>query len=303
MPTDQDQPTTLDQVAHLLADAAAHGDRDLPVGGSAALVRARTDSQGVDVAVLSGVGDPAVAMRGTDLPEPWDAVGIVSPATAHRLDPPTAAEGTTCRIGFALMVARDGTMTHAVRSAEADDPPWLPAAARNGGAGRLVDACRRTIGLPTAPPEGSPAALWSALWLDAVTTWVLAEPSGPHPWADVAAMHPASRLLGVPVVSLVAECALDDAAARLAVECTWADARRAIAEGLVTVPGLEPTHARWFDDGSLSRAAPEGLPEIPDALSMLDAVVTPTVLARIAAVVLHSARAADAAVASSTGGT
>lgn len=304
-------PAPLPQLAAVLAAAVADPDplddlapdvEDLPAIDEPALVRVRRAGGTVELAMRFGVGDPAVALRCTSLPEPWDAIGIVAPGTARPLptddatdDPPSDhAEPPACRIGFALLVDRTGASAHAVRAAGTDAPAWLTDGPSGPGRGRLVDACRRVVGQPTEPPTTAPSALWNALWLDAVVTWVLERPAGPHPWPVVASLHPAGTLLGIPADRLGIDGVLDEAARQLAAQRCWADARAAVAAGSIRVPGLDAADAEWFDDGAFSRAALEELPEVPDALSILDAVVAPSLLARVAAVVLHAARAAPA---------
>ena len=150
------------------------------------------------------------------------------------------------------------------------------------GVGRLVDACRRCLGLPTAPPPSDSTALWALLWLDEL----LARAARGEPPAD-----PDAAVRAHPAVAMVADGApdlLDEAVSRLTrlgqmlgEARPWPELRRRAAAGEWPVEGLDAAGAAWMDDGMFARWVVAGFPLLDDYLLELDRLVPASVVASV----------------------
>ncbi|HEV8297861.1 MAG TPA: hypothetical protein VGQ20_11205, partial [Acidimicrobiales bacterium] len=121
--------------------------------------------------------DVVAALAGFRAPPSWEAFGIVAPARAQSLDdsaPPRP-------VVIAVFADRSGHSTDVLGGFDG------PAAVSGEGEGRLLDVCRRILGLATPPPEHD-VALWSAFeWLDRALRAVLdADLGEPPAWAVLA---------------------------------------------------------------------------------------------------------------------
>lgn len=327
-------PPTLDDLAELLADTACDppteqrpsrsADRgDHHVSRLPALVRLRYVGDTFDLAVLSNVDDPVTALRGTSLPATWDAIGVVARGTARRVDGRTQDATADDRpIGFAVLVARTGQITSAIRD-RADRSLITTAAMRlpsdgadpaSGGSpsatdgdrfpsstadstlvpadGRLLDACCRHLGLRTPPPDTAPSLALATLWIDRIIETVLANPERPHRWFRLVGLHPLVGLFHLRPSELVADGRLERTVRQSSTDLTWPSLRDACADGRLDVPGVPAEHARWFDDGSFCRALMESLPSPVDGLHLLEAMLPADTVGRVAATLLCSTRAA-----------
>ena len=131
--------------------------------------------------------------------------------------------------------------------------------------GRVVDACRRVLGLPTPPAPGSPQVWATVVWVDAVLAATLAADLGEPPgWHALAALDP-----------------LDHAGDRAGL--TWSLVRASCAAGLVVVPGVDAELAAWMDDGMFAREATAALPPLFDMLHDLRDLLAPHVLDHVLA--------------------
>ena len=128
--------------------------------------------------------DVVCALGGFVAPASWAAFGVVAPGLAHDLGAP---DEPPVPVVACALVDRDGRVVSEVR-----DVLGEPCA---GGAsqGRVVDVCRRALGLPTDPPPFG-TAVWHALqWVDRVLTAVLDADLGDVPsWDALDALDLAS---------------------------------------------------------------------------------------------------------------
>lgn len=246
-PTPGEGPATLVR----LRNAPAHHHRNEP-------------HDRLELGVLElGDAHPADALVGLDAPPDWLAVGVVGHGRLRVLDdagPVTAAAPQVLGHGrHVLLVARGGAWATRLTRDDGSLPHAEEGRGPVGGpVGLLADACRRALGLPTPPPPTDTGPLWAALWLDAV---VAAAGGAIVPtWPDVAAHHPAARLLLDTADGDRVAAELLGLGRRLAQERSWRRLRDACAAGTWPVPGLDPGEAGWFDLGAFARRVLGELP-------------------------------------------
>jgi hypothetical protein len=116
--------------------------------------------------------DPVLGLFGRIAGPETTAVGMVGPARARSMeDAEIGGHGQ-----FVHLLRRDGMAVTVV-------PPSGEAPSRTLGptdepqVGRVPDACRRILGLPTAPPPTSTVGLWVDTWLDLVFLRALRPPT------------------------------------------------------------------------------------------------------------------------------
>jgi hypothetical protein len=117
--------------------------------------------------------------------------------------------------------------------------------------GRLVDALRRGLGLPTDPPAMSSAAIIGALWLAALAAE--GRRCGHRlGWAEVTALHPAAPALVDDGHTL--SSAEVDAVTRVAPRAwTWERLRADTISGGGLCDLVAPDIAAWMDTGMFAR--------------------------------------------------
>jgi hypothetical protein len=179
--------------------------------------------------------DVVRALGGFHAPRSWEAFAVVAPGVAHRLD-----SGQSQRIVIGALAARDGFTATALTGLA--DPP------SDGGDGRVLDACRRVLGLPTAPPTHGPE-LWAAThWVDAILGTVVGADLGQVPsWDTLRALDRGARYAGGP----------------------WSVVRRRCASGRLRIPSIDARGAAWMDDGMFSREALTAYPPITELVADL----------------------------------
>jgi hypothetical protein len=193
-------------------------------------------------------GDVVDALAGFTAPPEWAAFALVAPATAHHLDRVTSQPAF-----LGVLAARDGTTASALRGSTVE-LQVRAAGSSEAGDGRVLDACRRVLGLSTAAPVHAPQ-LWAAHhWADAVLAAVLAADLGARPsWPELAVLDP-----GVTARNL-----------------TWCTLRGRCAAGALRIPSLSPRAAAWMDDGMFSREALAGYPPLPSMVADLRELLPP----------------------------
>jgi hypothetical protein len=208
---------------------------------------------------LEGV-HPVDALLGFVAPDDWRAIGVCT--TGRALSP-----GGTEAVTVTLLVDRAGTAASVLqRGGALEVLPGRPD-------GMVADACRRALGLPTAPPPGSSLVLWTLTWLDRVVAEAHDRvPGQPAPsWAAVARLHPASSGPGDPVALALDAAALAEA---------WPWGRLRAEPALADLPGSPPSAslAQWMDDGMWARWL---IRELPPAAELLEATraLLPAVMA------------------------
>lgn len=251
----------LDQLAESLLDAL-----DEPMS---ALLGVLDSSCGeLELAVRrSGPDGPLAELLGWSTPSDWWAVGLVASATAHIVDERYEAN-------VALLVDRGGGVACALRH---DDGP-----ARSlgpGGEGRLLDACRRALALPTPPPRRPVGELWAQCWLDRVVE-ALADGAVMGP-AEATALHPLAPLLSATSPDLA------DLARNTVASTTWAELRELAADGLGRglTPPVDPAVAAWMDDGMFARWCADAFPPSAELLEAVAELAPPALARHVARVV------------------
>ena len=197
--------------------------------------------------------DPLEALVGLTAAPWWGAIAVVAEAHARTTDGPRSG-----RIGVA--VPRCGSAVVLLRD-RSDDRPRVQAP--DEAHGLLLDLCRRTLGLPTAPAPPI-TQLWTAVWLDQLLEAAV-QGAPPCTWAEAASLHPAGREAGWPEPTPDELCEI---AADLVARREWSDLRTGRAptpHG--RAPG--PVAAEWMDDGLYARAVLSALPDPLDALADL----------------------------------
>ena len=237
---------------------------------------------------------PLDALLGFVAPPEWHAVGLTcsgqalaQPGDPADADHPVRVTTLLTRAGRAVTVLRE----HGRR--RLTEAP--------GGA--LGDAMHRVLGLPTAPPPSSSAALWVTWWLDRIVEAALAAPPsvhwpvpGPLPgspagWAAVAGRHPACPFAppgrGPRPATLAA--ATRDLARRWPWSRLRTDPRMRVtfvvggADGdVATLPDLPPQAiADWMDDGMYARWLLSSFPALDDLLDACDHVLPDALADRV----------------------
>jgi hypothetical protein len=210
---------------------------------------------------------PVGALAGFVAPARWRALGVCVPGRAH-------AGGWSDDVAVTLLVDRAGASASLLRRAgRVEVLPGRPE-------GALADACRRALGLPTAPPPTTTLGLWTLAWLDRVVATASArEPGRPAlTWAAVADLHPASAgPTDPPGLAL--------AAAGLAEAWPWARLRADAAVGDLPGPAPAVDVAAWMDDGMWARWLLERLPALDALLDAVHCLLPPAVAEAVQLVV------------------
>ena len=272
-------PSEADLLAEVLGTVETSLPTDQPHAPVAiGLRRPRPDEIELAVRTLPG-DDPVLALAGFMAPADWSAFGVVAEGQAWPVGPPGTAgpspRSRSDRVRFGLMGSRSGRWAAAVRS-QGDFAPVAVA----DPIGRIPDACRRVLGLPTAAPEHTVGQLLATLWLDGLLSDALARP-GQH---DLRALH---DQLATVAALLAADRHRCDHRSRTQTggpdaTPTWADLRAEAARGSHDWP-FPPELAAWMDDGMFSREVVAWLPEVDDLLDDLEPVLAPEPRAAVAA--------------------
>ena len=192
--------------------------------------------------------DIVCALCGFVAPAEWHAFGVVTPGRGVRLDTPVHDHGevTAC-----ALVDRAGRVVSEVRAADGSVVCSGPTV------GRVVDACRRALGLATAPSVCGPEVWFVLRWIDRVLATVLdADLGTPPSWAALDALDGRDRHR-----------------ARAGAVRSWRVVRAACARGELEVPGIAPPAAAWMDDGMFGREAIAVFAPLADTLRDLHALL------------------------------
>ena len=217
---------------------------------------------------LPAGGHPFPALAGLSAPSEWTAVGVRAVGTAHHLDHPGRPPQ---RIATTLFVDRDGRDVSLLRTG--DDVQVL----RSASQGTIPDACRRVLGLSTAPPPPTTAVLWTLVWLDRLMeAWArpLDRRRLTSSWEEVARHHPAvEHLPAAGPASLADPTALVAIAAEHVRFWPWARLRH--HPEVLNHPdgdlGVEVT--TWMDDGFFARWTLGGYPSLQALATDLPALL------------------------------
>jgi len=265
-----------------LADARAAREDAAPC-----LLRVQVVGEEVELGwlPLATGSHPLDELVGRTAPDAWAALGVVADGRARRLD--HDGDAAPIRVRTTHLVGRDGSWAARCTGAEAE-PLTASGRADDPGrvAGRLDDACRRVLGLPTAPAEADTGPLWAARWLDAVLAAAAASTAARAAmaqWPEVARLHPAvPALVGAgPAAELPGPDALGELARKLAAWRDWPVLRRACAAGMWSTPEVDAEAAAWLDDGAFCRWALGAFPDLEDLLEAVADLLPGSLTARI----------------------
>ena len=198
------------------------------------------------------------------------AVGIYAPETV------SGASGTAA-------VSADQTVVHIVhRSGIALTALSQLESVRTFGPttepqnGRVPDACRRVLGLATAPPTDSMTDFVIAAWLEVICRVALQNPG--ITWSEIVALHPACNSID----EAATPTAIAKATQVLGHSLDWERFRRVItAVGGFPFGDSGKTTAAWMDTGMFSRWAMDSLPSRSDAFDLLDVALGPATFDRL----------------------
>lgn len=268
----------LGRIARGLFDAAADdpGPPDL-VGvidpsslGAAPLRSARPDH--LVLAALTDP-DPVAQLLGFVAPAEWWAVGIVTGARARPLD----GDGPTTGATFVHLLDRDGTSASVLSGPAAE--PLVVGPQVEVVEGRLADACRRMLGLATAPPPADMTTHVVDLWLARVTRAALAEPG--LDWPAVVARNPAHELTdpstAVPTPAATARCTI-----AFGQQLDWDRYRlRCVDAGGTPFGEVDGDVAAWMDAGMFARWMLGESMSWTAHLDLLDGLLSPGAVDRL----------------------
>lgn len=271
-------------LVHVLSDGLA-----LQPGDPPRIVRVRQlDEPDADVEVglrtLEAGDHPLDGLVGLAADDDWSALGVVATGRLRHLGHLDRLES----VRTAHLVGRDGSWAVRWQPVDGGEPVEIAGAAGDADVpvGRIDDALRRCLGLPTAPPTTSTIGFWTALWFDTL----VAEASTTtglrrlRRWHAVARLHPAVPALVADLSEIVTPDRLIELGEALARLRDWEEARRSVAAGTLVVPGLDAETAAWLDDGAFSRWALAGFPDLAELARAVDCLVPPSVSASMCAV-------------------
>lgn len=219
--------------------------------------------------------DVVCALGGFVAPAAWDAFGVVAPGRRLLLDTPLA-DDLDDSVTVCALLERTGLVVSEVRTLDGE------VVSQGISSGRAVDACRRVLGLGTAPPLLG-AHVWRTLrWIDRVLATVLdADLGEPPSWPMLAALHACDS----PRRDWFANARVGPGArpAWSSAEWSWAELRVACADQEVEVPCIDPDTAAWMDDGLFAREAIAAFPPLIDSLGDLRQLLPPSTFNKIVA--------------------
>ena len=272
-----DMPLPPDASIAELADHLEQAVHDGGWGGPPVLLAVTDDDAPIAMPAPSNSGDLVTDLLGLRAPPDWQAVGVVVEGRAHPYDPDAAERyrfvrsDTPRRCRVAHVVDRSGGSAGVMRM-EGSEPRSLGSGETSSG-GRMVDACRRILGLPTAPPPEATHELWASMWLDRLVADA-ADPTRSGPvvsWEAAAVRHPAAEVVLEADPSLRRDVVrhLETLGRAMDGAKGWTHLRQECAAGRWAVPGLTPEAAGWMDDGMFARWTTSEFPPVGDLLGAL----------------------------------
>lgn len=239
-------------------------------------------SDGFDLGIRPLEDDVSVvdALAGFTAPPEWMAIGVVTEGNArHLVDADTAPRRVRC----VHLVDRTGASASTLRLQGEDATVF--GIEEEHGRGRIDDACRRALSLPTAPPEHTTLELWALVWLDRAIAALAAagDEDPPATWADLTAHHPAVAVLRSDAEEFGGAAAdnLVRLGTVLADVHSWPVLRAACAAGEWPVDDIAPEVAAWLDDGSFSRWVLGGYPPLAQLADAACELVAPSLRRRL----------------------
>jgi len=247
------------------------------------------------VAAFGAAGDGGVLVTDDDVsrllgwqvpPECW-AVGLVGggtriPLEHHLSRRAPAAPGDddeSDHMRLCCLVGRDGSVATVLRS-----PDGLIAASGEAE-GRVIDALRRGLGLPTPPAEEGTADLLAILWLEDL---LAAADSGTIlGWPAAAGLHPAMRVLAAEGHDIAPEHFT--MIARVATAAwSWENLRLQAAQEDWMGHLIPSALAGWMDEGMFARWLLGEVPSLESVTLAAQEIMDPGVWHQIATVIRAS---------------
>ncbi len=295
-------------------------DRFLEIG--CLLLDEAVDRLGRPVESLAGQ-HPVDVLLGFEAPPSWRALGVVAEGTVlGEHDPPgrighhdggrvdrgeRATDGAGARPGgrpgvrVVHVVGRDGASASVLRVQGREPEHHEARGLHDAPDGRVDDVLRRALGLPTAPPEEPTVALWALMWLDRLRAdrAVADARSAPLDWTAAARAFPSVESAfteGGGVAPVPSPEGMARFGAMRGRAESWGSLRRACAQGIGPVPGVDAGVdagvevgvdaglAAWMDDGIFSRWATGSFPHLAELFGAVADLVPPGTAAAVAEV-------------------
>jgi hypothetical protein len=216
--------------------------------------------------------DPVVSLYTRHVPDDALAVGLVADATVNNPSWQHPEEFAS----VVHLVDRDGRSTTVLATGAPRPSVFGPD--REPQVGRVPDACRRMLGLPTAPPDGPMTHFVLASWLELVVQHATARPG--MDWGAVINLHPAIEFEDAYGSLNPAEIARRTHV--LGERLDWNKFRVVVSAGCGFPFGPDATEiAWWMDAGMFSRWAMDEIPDREVTLEILDAVLQPSTFDRV----------------------
>ena len=215
------------------------------------------DAEGVDVGFKDMEGHPLNTLLGFTAPAEWLALGVCAEGWAASLDAgcrPSKAKGRM-RMRSTILVTRDGYVASGMRLA-GEEFKLMP----GEGYGTILDALKRALRVPTAPPE-VPFEGWVARML--LMLIIGDEPRGHRrvPWCQLR-----------PSLERYKE---------LADEGSWETLRGVAGKRAGMFADLTPEDASWMDEGMFSRWVIGGMPSYDHLLENARQASTPEAFTQV----------------------
>lgn len=197
------------------------------------------DHDQFDLGVAEVDGHPLDHLLESEAPAHWAVLGVSQLGWARDL----TGRNERRRVRLTALVSRAGTEATLVHHAGTDEVDESDTPMD----GRIPDALRRALDVPTPAPTAPVTTFFASMWVTALAA-AARSAAAPMRWEEAAALHPAvlasGERSGEP---------LEIGALRQADDLTWSALRWGAIEGRWRLPGLTPSLAAWFDDGSFSR--------------------------------------------------
>ena len=153
--------------------------------------------------------------------------------------------------------------------------------------GKMLDALKRCLGLPTPPPEVPAAEIHAAAWLSSVLEHAIKSPKR-LTWSDVTGLHPLARLLkGDLPASYQGDRShtgdLDDLVRIAANAWSWREIHSQACDGNLDAL-IDRSLAAWMDEGMFARWLMGVVPGVDQLVGALAAYLTPSAAKRLRSV-------------------
>jgi len=239
----QPRPHAAMDEAQLRAGLLAHFESQPIVGepGLAVLGLRPGDQQ----LLRSADGSTEASVLAFHLPDDFGAIGVIAESVTSTPPSRDHREAT-----LLLGVSRTGASVSMVVH---DDQGVIDT---TNPSGWLIDACRRAVGLTTAPCNSPSLDLPIAIWLDRLMITIVGAPTAlPLRWSDAVDLCPVPARwrshdpidLGITLGSTAR---------------SWPALRAAVIGGAPSVVGLTPEQAAWMDDAMFARWCLGAFPDL-----------------------------------------